>query len=377
MISVKKFYDLFIENNLEFFSGVPDSSLKYFLSYLSEHNPNNHVISANEGLAIAHASGYHLATNKIPVVYMQNSGMGNAINPITSLIDEEVYKIPMLLLIGWRGEPGKKDEPQHIKQGKVTLDLLKNLGIPYEIIDDNENETLAKTKNIIDRIKLTNLPHAIVARRGIFESYESTTKSEYKMTREDALKIITESINHEDIIVSTTGKLSRELYEYREEMGENHDRDFLTVGSMGHSSTIAFGIAKEINNRQIYCFDGDGALLMHSGAMANIGNSKIGNFKHIVFNNGAHESVGGQKTAAFDIDIPLIAKAFGYKSTLRVVNKQELIDVLSEFNAATGPSLLEVKVGMNSRKDLGRPKSTPKENKELLMNKLAQKKHDK
>lgn len=371
MISVKKYFELFKSNGIEFFVGIPDSSLKDFLSYLVDHvEAKNHIIAANEGACIALSSGYHIATNKIPLVYLQNSGLGNTVNPLLSLADKEVYQIPMLLLIGWRGEPGKRDEPQHVKQGQVTLSMLKIMGIPYEVIDDNEEDAIKKTLNIIRSIRAKGTPHAIVARKSIFASYKSSrlkTKNAYEMSREDALKTVVSSLNADDIVVSTTGKLSRELYEYRESCGHDHKNDFLTVGSMGYASTIAYGIAKETPNRVVYCFDGDGAVLMHAGVLSNIGNSNLKNYKHIIFNNGVHESVGGQKTLGFNVNFTEIAKACGYSHAYSVDNQKDLIRVLEEIKNQYAISLLEIKVGINSRINLGRPSTTPIMNKRCLM----------
>ena len=364
MINCKDFYNLLTKNGIDFFTGVPDSLLKDFCVYLTD-NSNNHVIAANEGNAIALATGYHLATGKIGLVYMQNSGIGNAINPLLSLADPEVYNIPMLLLIGWRGEPGKKDEPQHIKQGKITLDILDTLKIPYAVLL-NSIEDLEKKINISD----INSPYALVVRKGTFEQYKLQKEmgTNYELTREDAIKLVVYSLDKQDIVVSTTGKTSRELFEYREALNQGYERDFLTVGSMGHSSSIALGIALQKPDRNVYCLDGDGSVIMHMGSLAIIGQQKPKNFKHIIFNNGCHESVGGQPTAGFEIDFPAIANACGYKLALKVETVDEIkrgINSLKLLNR--GPGLLEIRVNKDSRLDLGRPTTTPIENKEDFM----------
>ncbi len=373
MISVEKYFTIFKDNNIEYFTGVPDSSLKNFVSYVADNiAKKNHVIAANEGASVAIAAGYHLATNKIPVVYLQNSGLGNAINPLLSLADKEVYKIPMLLLIGWRGEPNIKDEPQHIKQGKVTLSLLHSMGIPYEIIDDNEGNSLFKTRGLINRIKMTGIPHAVVVRKGVFTNYnlKHRVQGEFQLSREAALKIVVDKLQDDDVVISTTGKLSRELFEYRELKGVGHEKDFLTVGSMGHASSIAYGIAKEKPGRNVYCFDGDGALLMHAGSLSNIGKSRLPNLKHIVFNNGAHESVGGQETMGFYVNLPGIAEACGYTQVNSVNRCEDIEQALIKMASSKCSSFLEIKVGINSRKDLGRPTITPIQNKNAFMSNL-------
>lgn len=368
MINCKNFYDSLIRKGVDFFIGVPDSSLKSFSAYVMD-NSKNHIITANEGGAIALATGYYLATKKFGLVYMQNSGEGNAVNPLVSLADPDVYSIPMLLLIGWRGEPGKKDEPQHVKQGKITLSLLDTLGIPYEILSDSIEDVERSLTKAVDHMSNKNSPYALVARKEIFEDYKLQNKigTSYELSREDAVKLVVSELDSKDIVVSTTGKTSRELFEYREELNQGHSRDFLTVGSMGHSSHIALGIARSKINRQVYCFDGDGAVIMHMGSLAIIGSQSPKNFKHIIFNNGAHDSVGGQPTVGFEIDFPLIAKACGYKLTLKAETMEKVKEKMSLLKSSEGPGLLEIRVKKGARKDLGRPTTTPIQNKEAFM----------
>jgi len=274
MISCKKFYDYLAKGEIDFFTGVPDSLLKDICAYVSDNAPQKrNIIAANEGNAVALAAGYYLATGKIGLVYMQNSGLGNAVNPLTSLADPEVYSVPMLLLIGWRGEPGVKDEPQHVKMGKVTLNLLETLGMPYRILDeDYEN----KINDAIEYMKNNKAPYALVVKKGVFEEYklQKKVKTNYELNREGAIKTVVQLLDEMDVVVSTTGKTSRELFELRDSNKQGHEKDFLTVGSMGHSSSIALGIALEKPNRNVYCFDGDGALIMHMGALSTIGNLK-------------------------------------------------------------------------------------------------------
>lgn len=370
MVSPKLFIDTLRHNGVNFFAGVPDSLLKNVCAYITDNvDPESNIITANEGSAIGVASGHYLATGELPLVYMQNSGIGNAVNPLLSLADEKVYSIPVLLMIGWRGEPGVHDEPQHLKQGAVTLPLLDAMNIPYIILPDEDGAAVAAIGAIITDCKKTGKPHAIVIRKGTFGQYKLKTKAANNnpVSREQAMKCVIESIPDDSIIVSTTGKLSRELYEYRDARGNAHEADFLTVGSMGHSSSIALGIALAKPERKIFCFDGDGAFIMHMGAITNIGHLTPPNYIHIVFNNGAHESVGGQPTLGFEINIPEIAKACGYRHTGSVDSEDEIKTALKKALDFEGPTLLEIKVGINSRENLGRPKTTPVENKIAFM----------
>jgi|TARA_Y100000310_G_C20677805_1_gene814103 phosphonopyruvate decarboxylase len=370
MIHPSDFYNLLKENEINFFTGIPDSLLKSFCAYVTDNTSfENHVISANEGGAIALAAGNYLSTGKIPLVYMQNSGQGNAVNPLMSLTDSDVYSMPMLLLIGWRGKPGVKDEPQHVKQGKITLDLLETLGIPYRVLPDSIEETKGVLNAALNYMHDRNSPFALVAEKGTFEDYSLKNKTEtsFELNREDAIKLITSRLSLDDVVVSTTGKTSRELFEYRERLRQGHEKDFLTVGSMGHSSQIALGIALQKQNRQVYCFDGDGASIMHLGSLAIIGQKKPKNFKHIIFNNGSHDSVGGQPTAAFGMDFPAIARACGYNQAWTVESEQDIIEKMDLIKSVEGPVLLEIKVNKGSRKDLGRPTTTPIGNKKDFM----------
>lgn len=296
MIDTGKFYDCLTENDIDFFTGVPDSLLKNICAYIADNTTKQrNIIAANEGGAIALATGYHLATSKIPMVYMQNSGIGNAVNPLLSLADPDVYSIPMLLMVGWRGEPGLKDEPQHIKQGKVTLDLLDAMQIPYKILPDNIKEATRVIEEATLYIKKNSSPFAIIIRKNTFSpcKLKNIEVTNFELTREEAIKEVVKLLDKSDIIVSTTGMTSRELFEFRKELGQSHENDFLTVGSMGHANQIALSIALEKPDRNVYCFDGDGAILMHTGSMGIIGDLAPKNFKHIIFNNGAHDSVGG------------------------------------------------------------------------------------
>jgi len=369
-LSPERFYGWLTGRGVEFFAGVPDSLLKHFCAYVTDNAGDRHVIAANEGGAVALACGYHLATGGVPVVYMQNSGQGNTINPLLSLADPDVYGIPLLLIIGWRAEPGVKDEPQHVKQGKVTLDLMEAMQIPTRVLPTDPAQAEATVAELLELAVKGGAPVALVVKKGTFEAYEPrpvADEEEYELSREGAIECIAAGLGDDDVIVSTTGKASRELYEYRQRSGGSRGQEFLTVGSMGHASQIAMGIALARPDRQVVCLDGDGAMIMHLGSIAIIGTRGGANFKHVVLNNGAHGSVGGQPTAGFLISFPAIAEACGYRKVWQARSAAEVRECVGLLRDAAGPALLEVRVRKGARADLGRPKSTPRENKAAFM----------
>lgn len=369
MISPAFFIDSLKKSGIEFFAGVPDSLLKNICAYIADNIDCDHnIITANEGAAIGLAAGYHLATGKAGVVYMQNSGQGNIINPLASLTDKEVYNIPVLLLIGWRGRPGVHDEPQHVKQGKITTGLLNVMGINYEVLSKDEDKAAIQIAKAVKALQ-QNEVFALVIEKDTFDEYKlrNVELNDLTMTREEAIQTVASALGSKDVIVSTTGMISRELFEARAAWGQGHERDFLTVGSMGHASQIALGIALEKKDRKVWCFDGDGATIMHMGSMAIVASKKPSNYVHVVFNNGAHDSVGGQPTVGLKIDLPAVAKAVGYTATYSVSTKEQLQEQLAGLSTLDGPVLLEVKVKKGNRKDLGRPTTTPIQNKEALM----------
>lgn len=370
MVRPEFFVNTLKDYGIDFYAGVPDSLLKNICAYLTDNLPAEHnIITANEGGAMGIAAGYHLATGKVPVVYMQNSGEGNIINPLASLTDKEVYNIPVLLVIGWRGRPGIKDEPQHVKQGKVTTGLLNVMGINYAILSKDEADVAKQIKIAVDYMKVTKECYALVIEKDTFDSYtlQKVETSDFSMTREDAIRKVASIIEDTACIVSTTGMISRELFEARTAWNQGHERDFLTVGSMGHASQIALGIVLQKPERKVYCFDGDGASLMHMGNMAIIASMNCKNFIHIVFNNGAHDSVGGQPTVGLKIDFCGVAKALGYKATYSIDTIEKLETTLAEVKNVEGPVFLQVCVRKGNRKDLGRPTTTPIQNKEIFM----------
>lgn len=370
MVRPEFFINTLKEQQIDFYAGVPDSLLKNICAYITDNLPAEHnIIAANEGGAIGIAAGYHLATGKIPVVYMQNSGEGNVINPLASLTDKEVYNIPILLIIGWRGRPGVHDEPQHIKQGKVTTGLLDVMGINYDILSKDEREVAKQIKVAADYMKVNNECFALVVEKDTFDEYklQKILTNSFSMTREEAIQKVASSIEENCCIVSTTGMISRELFEARAVWNQDHGRDFLTVGSMGHASQIALGIALQKPERKVYCFDGDGACIMHMGNMAITASMKCENYVHVVFNNGAHDSVGGQPTVGLKIDLCGVAKAVGYVITYSVDTMAALESALLEIKKAKGPVFLQICVKKGNRKDLGRPTTTPVQNKRAFM----------
>ena len=374
MISPKIFYEFLKKEGIEFFTGVPDSLLKEFCQYIEEKSSNeNHIIAANEGCSIGLATGYHLETGQIPLVYLQNSGLGNTINPLMSLTDKEVYSIPLILLIGWRGEPGIKDEPQHIKQGRVTTRLLEALEIPFKVLNSSEKESIEKTKWAINTAKKSSSPVALLVKKGSFEKCESNIimKNELTISREEVISMIIKYSSNRTTFVSTTGMISRELYEQRDIQNQDKSNDFLTVGSMGHASQIALGIANINPSRKIICLDGDGALLMHLGGITNIGTRNDIDFFHILINNGAHDSVGGQPTVGKKVSLTKVAEACLYNNVIGpITEKEDIIKNIKKLSKLSGKRFLEIHVKKGARSNLGRPKETPLENKFRFMNQL-------
>ena len=359
----------------DFFTGVPDSQLKALCNYLMSTygvDGKHHIIAANEGNCTAIAAGYHLATGKVPVVYMQNSGQGNIINPVASLLNGDVYGMPCIFVIGWRGEPGVHDEPQHIFQGKVTVKLMEDMDIPVCILSkDTTEEELAAQMESFRALLAEGKQVCFVVRKGAL-AFDGKVKyaNDNTMLREDIVRHIASAAG-EDPIVSTTGKASRELFEIREANGQSHCYDFLTVGSMGHSSSIALGIALQQPKRKVWIIDGDGAVLMHMGSMAVLASQNPGNIVHIVINNGAHETVGGQPTAMANVDVVAVAKGCGYPNAVSVDSFEALDAALAEARAKNELTLIEVKCAIGARDDLGRPTTTAQENKQAFMEFLA------
>lgn len=369
MIKCQELYEIFRKNNLTFFVGVPDSTFKEWMSFLNDYHGQGltNIVAGIEREAIGWASGYYTATRKIGVAYMQNSGLGNVVNPITSLADKEVYSIPIFLMIGWRGEPGQKDEPQHKKMGRIMLPLLDVLEIPYKTLPADLEEAEKTISSLKETAENESKPVALIVKSGTLEDYISKKEAEkYEMTRETAIETIANSLNESDIIVSTTGKCSRELFEYRERLKQGHNKEFLMVGSMGLASSFASSISLEKPNRRVYVLDGDGAAIMSAETLATIGHYKP-NLNHIILDNSSHDSTGGQPTVSSTINFEQVALGFGYNGASSVSKKEDLIEVLKQLREKKGPQMLIVKVKKGARKDLGRPTTTPIQNKQAFM----------
>ena len=364
-----KFLDILEDLGGAFYTGVPDSLLSPFIDAIVDRYGigARHIVAANEGAAVGLAAGHYLATGNPAVVYMQNSGIGNAMNPICSLLHEKVYAIPVIFVIGWRGEPGTKDEPQHVFQGEATLRMLELVEIPYAIVakDSNLSQDIANFKH---HIKNGRSVAFVVKKGALVNGSEKKYANEALLSREEALKLILGSAKPDDVFVCTTGKLSREVHEYRESVGEGHGRDFLTVGSMGHSLMIALGIALAKPERRVFCLDGDGSMLMHMGGVAVAGVHSPQNLVHVVINNGAHETVGGLPAVSRKLELGGIAMACGYKQKCLAETEAELGAALAAIK--DGPVFIEVVCNLLSRADLGRPSYSPIENKKLFMETL-------
>ncbi|CAM3557725.1 phosphonopyruvate decarboxylase [Stackebrandtia soli] len=368
-IDPKRFTDHLSSAGVSLFTGVPDSLLKELGSHIMANLPRErHVITANEGAAVGLAIGHYLKTSTPAVVYMQNSGFGNTVNPLLSLADADVYGIPMLIVVGWRGQPGVKDEPQHVKQGRVQRELVEAMDLPWSILPHDPDEAEKLVEEALAEAVEKKTPYVLLVEKGTFSGGPKLPKPETTLpTREDALIALTKAVGSDAAIVSTTGMLSRELFEYRVNADESGDRDFLTVGGMGHASAIALGVAMSEPDREVWCFDGDGALLMHLGSLAVIADHAPSTYFHVVFNNGVHDSVGGQPTSIDKVDIPAAARALGYRYATATGDLSELPARVAKLREEGGPSLLELKVKPGSRADLGRPTRTPAESKDAFI----------
>jgi phosphonopyruvate decarboxylase len=374
MLNPAEFAQRLTTARIRFYAGVPDSLLKDICAYIADHaDRSRHIIAANEGAAIALAAGHYLATGEPGLVYLQNSGLGNTVNPLTSLVDPEVYSIPVLLLVGWRGEPGVHDEPQHVKQGRVTIPMLESLELAHEVLPADADGAAAAIERARRHMEEKRAPYVLIVRKGTFSPYslQGKARTAYVMSREEAIVTTLDTLGADHVVVSTTGMTSREVYEHRARTEAGHGRDFLTVGCMGHASQIALGLALARPDRRVVCLDGDGAVLMHMGSLAIIGERQPANLLHVLINNGAHDSVGAQPTVAFTTDLPAVALACGYRSALRVESRADLSSAMLSLLDVEGPSFLEVRVYTGARADLGRPKTSPVDNKAEFMRTLG------
>lgn len=332
MLDQCKVFETLAQHGVTFFTGVPDSYLNGFCNYALANCENRNIIAANEGNAVGIAAGHYFATKEIPLVYMQNSGMGNTVNPLASLADKDVYAVPMLLLIGWRGQGNTEpDHPQHKLQGEITPKLLDMMHIPYAVLeDDDELFEKAVNKGTAYCLK-TRQAYALIAPKGVMATVEkaNSTDDTYPMSREDAIEVVLDHMPEDTIYSATTGRTTRELFFLREKRGETKAHDFLNVGSMGHASSVALGIALQRPERNVVVLDGDGAAMMHMGAMTMVSKLDVPNYMHIVLNNGAHESVGGQPSAGHKVDFTKIAEGCGYETVHHyVTTKEELVKAI-------------------------------------------------
>lgn len=371
MIDPARFVEQLRTLGVSMFAGVPDSLLKQFGTHVMGALPREqHVITANEGGAVGLALGHYLRTGRPALVYLQNSGFGNAVNPLLSLADADVYGIPMVVLIGWRGEPGVQDEPQHVTQGRVMTASLDAMDLPYAILPGDADEAETVVGDAVRTAVDGHQPFVLLARKGTFADATvpaPDTSAPSLPTREDALIAVADAIGHGPLLVSTTGMLSRELFEHRERGGQDGSGDFLTVGGMGHASSIALGVALQEPDREVWCLDGDGALLMHLGGLAVIADHAPSTYLHVVFNNGVHDSVGGQPTSIDRVDVPAAAVALGYRHAARTDDLATVPDHIARLRERGGPSLLEVRVRPGNREGIGRPTRTPAESKDAFM----------
>ncbi|OGK14334.1 phosphonopyruvate decarboxylase [Candidatus Roizmanbacteria bacterium RIFCSPLOWO2_01_FULL_38_12] len=358
--------------DFKFITGVPCSFLKPFLSDITDKKDIEHIFATNEGEAVAIATGYYLATGNIPLVYMQNSGLGNAINALTSLCAQLVYSIPLVIFLTWRGKPGVKDEPQHALMGQIMIELLETLRIPYEFASDKPYEMKMKLSALKDEAMSHKHPTVMIFSSSLFNDISKKTEKNilFPMSREDVLEAILK-LTQNNPIVSTTGKTSRELFELREKHNMSHKYDFLAVGSMGHTASIGLGIALN-TAKDVFIIDGDGSILMKMGILATIGHYKPRNLIHIIVDNESYESTGAQPSVSNRISWKPILEGSGYKSILLVMKKEELECL--DFSVLKKPCAVVIKVHPGSRKDLGRPTATPIENKKQFMKYLKEKK---
>lgn len=376
MIRPSLFVDHLTTLGIDMYAGVPDSLLKPFGQYvMTELSRESHIITADEGAAVGVAIGHFLRTSRPGLVYLQNSGFGNAINPLLSLADPDVYGVPMVLLVGWRGQPGVADEPQHVKQGRIMRELLNSLEIPFAVLPPDQEDAHACMTVAVETAVDRHGPFVVLVEKGTFEAIPggggTSIDVEARSSREDALGVLCDSIGPGAIVVSTTGMLSRELFELRAERGADDSRDFLTVGGMGHASAIALGVARAEREREVWCLDGDGALLMHMGTLASVADHGPANLYHAVFNNGVHDSVGGQPTSISVVDVAASARAAGYTWSDSTDRLDRIEPLVTEMRGVSGPTLLEIRVRPGARADLGRPTVTPAESRDRFLRAIA------
>ena len=354
MIKVESLVKILKRNKSTFFTGVPDSVLKELSYTLQNKDKKEHIIATNEGTAVSIGIGHYLSTKEVPCVYMQNSGLSNALNPLLSIAHEKVYAIPLILIIGWRGSPRIKDEPQHNVKGKITESILKLLNIKYTILRSiNDLDKFEK------QIKFSKKKNSIVAcliEQGTLEKIDRIKKNSdfYKLNKELFLKTLLQSLDKNTKVISSTGYNSRELMHIRSKYKIIKTKDFYMVGGMGHTSSVALGYSLT-SKKKIICIDGDGSFLMHLGAIKTAGTFANKNFKYILLNNNSHDSVGGQNTYANNINFEKLSKSLGFKKFYSIKNDKNLKKTIKTFLSDDTLSFLEVKVSNSKIKNLPRP----------------------
>lgn len=348
MLDQNKVFKTLAQNGITYFTGVPDSYLNGFCNYALKKFPDRNVIAANEGNAVGIAAGHYFATKEIPLVYMQNSGQGNIVNPLASLVDKAVYAVPMLLLIGWRGQGDTEaNHPQHKLQGEITTELLDVMHIPYSILTDSDQQFKKVVEKAVRYCAETRQPYGLIAPKGVMADPDKPNNADgiYPMSREEAIEVILDHMPIDTIYSATTGRATRELFFLREKRKETKAHDFLNIGSMGHASSVALGIALEKAERYVVVLDGDSAAMMHMGAMTMISKISVPNFMHVVLNNGAHESVGGQPSAGYLVDFTKIAEACGYATVGKAVeNEEELVAAIEKLKDGGKASFIDCRI---------------------------------
>ena len=373
MLDQKKVFAALAEQGVTFFTGVPDSYLNGFCNYALAHCGDRNVIAANEGNAVGIASGHYFASREIPLVYMQNSGMGNTVNPLASLVDKDVYAVPMLLLIGWRGQGNTEpNHPQHKLQGEITPGLLDLMHIPYTVLSDDIDAFNAAIAKAVAYCTEYRQPYGLISPKGVMAGEKANNKDAvYLMSREEAIEVVLDTMPADTVYSATTGRATRELFWLRERRGEGKQCDFLNVGSMGHASSVALGMAMEKPERPVVVLDGDSAAMMHMGAMTMVSKLNVPNYMHIVLNNGAHESVGGQPSAGHKIDFTKIAEACGYQTVGKpVTNKPELVEAIKALKDCGKASFIDIRIHKGLSGDLPALKFSHREAIDALIDEL-------
>ena len=354
MIKIDSLINVLKKNDINFFTGIPDSILIELSRFLQNKNKRKHIRATSEGSAISIGIGHYLSTKQVPCIYMQNSGLSNALNPLISITSKKVYNIPLVLIIGWRGSPRVKDEPQHNVKGKITESILKLLNIKYTIVRSGND--LSQFNKIVKNAKKNNNIAACLIEQGTIKKIKKTynKKNFYKLNKELFLKTLLETLEKNSKVISSTGYNSRELMYLRNKYKLINTKDFYMVGGMGHTASVALGYSLSTKKKTI-CIDGDGSFLMHLGSIKTAGTFANNNFKYILLNNNSHDSVGGQNTYANNIDFEKLSKSLGFKKFYKIKNNKNLKQNIKRFLKGNNLNFLEVKITNSKIKNLPRP----------------------